>query len=35
MREDYTLEEAMDLFEIVAVARYNEHLAAKHAERKK
>lgn len=34
LRTIYTLEEAFDLWEIIAVTRYNEHLAIKHAEQK-
>ena len=29
----YTLEEALDLFEVIAVTRYNEHLAMEHAKK--
>jgi len=29
----YTLEEALDIFEVIAVGRYNEWLAAKEAEK--
>jgi hypothetical protein len=32
--EYYTLEEAYDIYECIAVAKYNEHLALKHAQRK-
>jgi hypothetical protein len=31
----YTLEEALNLWEIIAVKRANEYLAAKHAERQR
>lgn len=30
----YSLEDAFDLFEIIAVTRYNEHLAYEHAKKK-
>lgn len=30
----YSLEDAFDLFEIISVSRYNEHLAIQHAKKK-
>jgi hypothetical protein len=34
LRTIYTLEDALDLYEVIAVTRYNEHLAIEHAKRK-
>lgn len=34
LRDELTLEEALNLWEVIAVTRYNEHLAIKHNERK-
>lgn len=35
MRDEYTLEEGMDIFEIVMTGRYNEYLAMEHAKKQK
>ena len=35
MKQSIDLEEAFDLWEMVMVARYNEHLAIEHSKRKK
>ena len=34
MKQSIDLEEAFDLWEMVMVARYNEHLAIEHSKRK-
>ena len=33
LTEWYTLEEGFDLYEIIAVSHYNEHLAMQHAKK--
>ena len=35
LKTGYTLEEAYDLWEVIAVNRYNEHLAVEHAKNKR
>ena len=35
LKEVYTLEDAFDLFEIVAINNYNEHLAIEHSKNHK
>lgn len=35
LRTVYTLEDAFDMFEVIAVTRYNEHLAMQHAQKKR
>ena len=32
LKKEYTLEEACDLYEVIATTRINEHLAVKHAQ---
>lgn len=32
--EYYTLEEGLNMFEVIMINRYNEYLAAEHAKRK-
>lgn len=34
LKNIYSLEDAFDLFEIISVTRYNEHLAIEHAKQK-
>lgn len=35
MRESYTLEDALDMYEVIMVTRWNEHLAVEHSKRAK